>query len=104
MITFVRRADINDGKAPEAIAWALKVAAYINKTYGTEFSVQQNIGGKVNQLHWVNMYESMDAALALGDKLSQDPGYMALLTESGDQGLFAANSVVDNFYRAIPAS
>ena len=39
MITFVRRADINDGKAREAIAWALKVAAYINKTYGTDFKL-----------------------------------------------------------------
>jgi hypothetical protein len=102
MITFVRTADIHDGKAPMAIEWALKVAAYINEKYGTNVSIQQNVGGKVNQLHWVDMYETMDESLALGAKLNMDEGFQQLMAEAGEQGLFAANSVVDNYYQSIP--
>jgi hypothetical protein len=102
MITFVRTADINDAKAPMAVEWALKVAAYINEKYGTNVSIQQNVGGKVNQLHWVDMYESMDESLGLGAKLNMDEGFQQLMAEAGEQGLFAANSVVDNYYQSIP--
>jgi len=101
MITFVRSADSNDGTALVAIAWALKVAAYVNGNYGTNISVQQNVGGKVNQVHWVATFESMNESVELGDKLLQDEGYLELLAEANDQGLFSANSIVDNYYRSI---
>jgi hypothetical protein len=101
MITFVRTADFNDGTALPAIAWAIKVAAYVNGNYGTNISVQQNVGGKINQVHWVATFESMNESVDLGDKLLQDEGYHALLAEANDQGLFAANSIVDNYYRTI---
>ena len=102
MITFVRSGDMNDGKGVEAMEWAMKVAAYINDTYGTSVSLQRNIGGKVNQVHWVNVFESMDQAMALFAQLNQDASYMQMVAESGEQGLFAANSIVDNFYISVP--
>jgi hypothetical protein len=101
MITFVRTGDFNDGKALAAIAWALKVAAYVNGKYGTNISVQQNVGGKINQVHWVATFESMNESVDLGDQLIQDEGYQELITEANNQGLFAANSIVDNHYRTI---
>ena len=102
MITFVRTADIHDGKAPAAIEWALKVAAYINENYGTNIAVQRNVAGKINQLHWVNTHETMNEAMELGAKLNMDDSFRQLMVESSEQGLFAANSVVDNFYQSIP--
>lgn len=103
MITFVRTGNMNDGKAFMALEWALKVAAYINDNYGTSLHVQRNIGGKVNQVHWVNMFESMEEALGLQAKLNQDADYMQLIAESNGQGLFASNSIVDHYYMTIPS-
>lgn len=102
MITFVRTANVHDAKLPMAIEWALKVSAYINEKYGTNIGVQRNVAGMVNQVHWVNMHETMDEAMDLAAKLNMDEGFNQLLAESGEQGLFAANSVIDNFYQSIP--
>jgi hypothetical protein len=51
MITWVRTADIRDGKRIEAIQWALKTAIYVNKTFDLNITVQSNASGPQNQLH-----------------------------------------------------
>jgi len=102
MITFVRTADIRDGKAPQAIEWALKIAAHLNETLQTNFAVQRNVGGPVNQLHWVDTYDSLGALEVILAKIQEDDGYRQLLAETVEDPLFFANSVVDNLYRSIP--
>jgi len=51
MITWVRTADIRDGKRIEAIQWALKTAIYVNETFDLNITVQSNVSGPQNQLH-----------------------------------------------------
>jgi len=101
MITFVRTGDIQDGKAMQAIEWAVKISAYINETFETNISVQQNVAGQINQLHWVSTFESLGDFEVLMGKLMEDADYQQLIAESGEKGLFSANSLVDSFYRTI---
>jgi hypothetical protein len=102
MITFVRTADIRDGKAQPAIEWALKVAAYLNETLQTNVAVQRNVAGPVNQLHWFSTHDSLASVEEIGAKIQVDAGYQQLLAESNEDPLFFANSVVDNLYQSIP--
>ena len=102
MITWVRTADIREGKNMVAIEWALKIAAYVNETFKTNVSLQRNVTGQVNRLHWVATYQSLASFEELMAKLIQDEGYQQLLAESAELELFFASSIVDNLYQSIP--
>lgn len=103
MITFVRTANIHDGKAQEAMAWAIKAAGYISENLGVNLQVMRNIGGMVSQVHWVANYESLSDFEAAMAKIEADAGYQQLLAEGRDAGgLFAASSIVDNLYASVP--
>lgn len=101
MITWVRRADMNDGKTMAGFAWAVKVGAYSTENLGINVQVVRNVGGLVNQVHWVSTYESLaeyDAALK---KILADDGYQKLYAEAMEQKFFCASSIVDSLYEAI---
>ena len=102
MITWVRTADIRDGKGPAAIEWALKVSAYVNEAFKTNVSLQRNVAGQLNQVHWVATYQSLAGLEELMARLIEDDGYQQLLAESAEQELFFASSIVDNIYQSIP--
>jgi hypothetical protein len=102
MITWVRTANIHDGKAQDAFAWAIKVAKYVSANF-SEANVQvlRNIGGLVWQVHWVANYESLAAFEEVMKKVEADSGYVELLGEARDQNLFISSSIVDSLYEAI---
>ncbi len=102
MITFARSADIRDGKQQPAIAWALKVAAYVNDNLGTNFQVMINVAGKINQLHWVGTFDSLASFDASAGKINNDAGYQELLAEGTSEELFFANTLMDRLFRTVP--
>ena len=64
--------------------------------------VQRNVNGPVYQVHWVITVENLAQVDELGQKLQADEGYMSLLGEAREQGLFDVASIVDNLYQSIP--
>ncbi len=102
MITAIRSAQIQDGKAQPAVEWALKAASYIRETFGTDTQVMRNVGGQTYQLHWVTNYESLAALEELQARSMVHEGYNAMLAEAGELGLFAIDSIVDSIYQSLP--
>lgn len=102
MITWVRTADIHDGKMNEAFAWAVKVAAYLNKKFkGAEIQVMRNVAGPVYQVHWVCNYDSLGAFEARWKEIEKDKGYNNLLSEIRKKSALIGTSVVDSFYESV---
>lgn len=101
MITAVRAATMNDGKVQAGFAWAVKVGMYITENLGINVQVLRNVGGPVNQVHWVSIYESLGSYDAAMKKIFGDPGFQELFAEAEQQGLFSASSVVDNLYESL---
>jgi hypothetical protein len=102
MITWVRTADVRDGKALPAVEFGLKVAGYVNDKFGLEVSLERNVTGMLNQLHWVVTYDSLAAFEEIVAATSADEGYQQLLAEATEKELFFAKSVVDKLYQSIP--
>ena len=102
MITWVRKADIHDGKVQEAFSWASKVANYVNKKFeGVNVQVVRNVGGPVNQLRWVSTYESLASFEKMSKTIEADDGYQTLLAEIRQQVAFIGTSVVDSLYETV---
>jgi hypothetical protein len=101
MITFARTGDFQDGKQPAAMAWAIKVTDYLNEVLGLNIQVMVNVGGKVNQLHWVGTFDTLAAYDEAMEKIAADQGYMELFAEAAAQALFRANSIRDNLFRTV---
>lgn len=103
MITNVRSATIQQGVPVEsAFEWAVKVAMYVNQTFGTNVQVQRNLTGPLYQVHWVNTLESLAQVEEIGQKLQADQGYASLLADAREQGLFVTASIEDHLYQSIP--
>lgn len=102
MFTWVRTADIRDGKALPAVEFGLKIAGYVKDRFGLEVSLERNVTGKINQLHWVVTYDSLASFEEIVAATNADDGYQQLLVEATEKELFFANSVVDNLYQSIP--
>jgi len=101
MITWVRTADVRDGKNIEATQWALKAAAYVNEKYNLNISVQTNVAGQLNQLHWVGTHDSLANYEVVSMKIFEDTGYQQLAKEAVEQELFFGVSISDSLYRTI---
>ena len=102
MITLIRTADINDGMAQDAFAWAVQVSHYINDNVdGVEVTVMRNIGGPVYQVHWVSRYDSLAEYARLWAALEADPGYQELIEDARDVGFFVGMSIEDHIYEAV---
>jgi hypothetical protein len=102
MITFVRTADIHDGKLRQAFTWAAKVASYVNQKFpGSNLQVSRNIGGPINQVRWMSSYESLASFEKIMRQVESDDGYQALLAEVREQGALIGISIVDSLYETI---
>jgi len=82
-------------------AFAVKVATYITENLGTQIQVLRNVGGPVNQVHWIATYESLAEYEASMKKIENDEGYQGLLGELQEPSLYIVSSVVDNLYESI---
>lgn len=102
MITLVRTISIHDGKLGDAIAWSVKVTNYIVEKHGLKGQVNRNIGGAGYQIHFVSSYHSLADFEKAMKQVEADPGYMALVLEARQQGLFIGASVKDALYESIP--
>lgn len=102
MITWMRTADVHDGKLEEAFTWAVKVANYVNqKAPGSNVKVARNVGGPVFQVHWVAYYESLAAFEKTWKMIEADEGYQELLAEIRQMGALIGTSAVDAIYETV---
>jgi hypothetical protein len=100
MVYNVISAQIAEGKRQEAVAWALKIAAYNNQRFpGTNVQILRNINGYQDRLHYMEVYESMAALEAADQALETDEALQALVKES--QGLFVPGSTQRNLYQVL---
>ena len=83
MITVVRTADFHDSKRLEVFTMAVDIATYHNDNLGAgNIHVLRNISGPVNEVRWVETYESLADFEVFQQKL-QD------VLESGELERFA---------------
>ena len=102
MIIWKRTANIHDGKAMEAFAWAVKVASWANQKYpGTKMQVIRNVGGPLYQVHWTATYDSLASWEKAWKQIEADDEYRALLAEVRQQGALVGVSVVDSLSEVI---
>jgi hypothetical protein len=101
MITWKRSANINHGKHVAAIAWAHKVSAYVNDNFSTNITVNGNVAGPVNQIHWIGTFESLASFEEITGQISSDAGYAQLLEESSEANFFDTESFEDTLYLSL---
>ena len=101
MITWQRSANINHGKHLAAVAWAHKVSAYVNDTFGTDIIVHGNIAGPVNQIHWMGTFASLAEFEEITTQITRDAEYNQLLDESSTANLFDTPSFEDTLYYSL---
>ena len=102
MITWMRTADIHDGKIDEAFSWAVKVANYINKKFkGVKVQVFRNVAGPAFQVHWVVNYPSLAIFEDKWRQIQADKGYGDLLKELREQSALVGASIVDSIYESV---
>ena len=101
MIILLRTTEISEGKMFEAIAYAKEMTTYMNDNFDTNLRILTNIGGKVNQIHFLNEYESHADIEDLRAKFIADSTAMELMEKSQEAGLFVGSSIVDNLYRTV---
>lgn len=102
MITWVRSAKVHDGKLLPAIEWGLKVTAYVNDTFGINVSMHRNVAGPFNQVQWVATYDSLASFEEISGKVIADPGYLGMLAEAAELGLFRGDTTEDFLYQSLP--
>ena len=102
MVTNVLSAKIHDGKLVDTVAWALKLAAYVNEHVpGANLQVVRNVGGAMYELHWVGTAESLAAYDELNKRINADEGYQKLLNEGREQRLVIGSSVTERLYETV---
>ena len=102
MIYNVRTAGMAGGKLNQAMAWAIKVAKWVNGKYpDSNVTVLRNITGNLTQVHWLWTTESLGEYEQLASQLEGDDAYQAMLKEASSEGLFAEDSLRHSFYRTV---
>lgn len=99
MIRFIRTASIAPGKLGDAMAFAKKVSAFIEKQTAIQMQVLLPVAGNPHRVAWTCEYASLAAMEELNAKLLGDPKYMKLLSTGKE--LFIAGSLNDTIWRTI---
>lgn len=81
MVYASRRVIVKMGKFQDALKWAKEIAEFLNKKYGTNYSVYTQLLGENpgNVIFWIGKYESIEQFLEVSGKLNEDQEYMAKL-------------------------
>jgi hypothetical protein len=102
MIYSVRSAGIAAGKANEAIAWAVKVANWINEKYpGANVQVLRNVSGQLTQVHWLATTGSLGEYEQLMIQIDGDEEYQTMMRDAMSNTLYAEGSLHHTFYRTV---
>lgn len=101
MYKFNRSALIAQGKAPEAVEFAGKVAAYISEHH-VPVQVGMETAGQWGRIHWFSEPESAAHWEQVNLALLADEDYQALVASAGD--LFVAGETHDILVMLFPAS
>ena len=103
MITTMRTANIRRGKAAEAFEWAIKVAIHAKDKCAqvTDLQVVRNIGGPINQLHWIGTYGSMADMEATYKWFDSDAEIQKLIADALARELFEVDAA-DHIYATVP--
>lgn len=84
---------------PPAIRFASGICDYVNKTYHVKMRFGVEVFGHP-KINWMIDFESVDAALAMNQKMMADPEYHALLEKAND--LWVMGSMKDRLIRMAP--
>jgi hypothetical protein len=82
-----------------AVEWGVKLAAYLNEKFGTDYQCLHRISGEGLQLHWVATYDSLAVMEEHVTARNSDEGYAGFLAEMLEQELFAGWE--DHLFRAL---
>ncbi|MEZ4866444.1 MAG: hypothetical protein R3C14_34315 [Caldilineaceae bacterium] len=98
MIYHVVTQSVKPGKMDEARALLLDYAAHVMKTYpGQKVQIVSNIGEPANQLHWVNIRETVE-----GEAIKQDPENLKKMNEFMAKSAEIFESArVEHYYRDV---
>ena len=102
MIRMMRRADVANGKLPEAMSWAKEISATMQKRHGgpaANVFIQMFSGG--GSIFWVADHESLASFEVQNKKTLADPDYWAAIKKAVDAGLFVQGSVQDTVLQQI---
>jgi hypothetical protein len=99
MIRFIRSASIAPGKFGDAMAFAKKVAAYLEKQTAVQMQVLVPVAGNPHRVAWSAEYPSLAAMEELNGKLMADQKYAKLLSTGKE--LFIAGSLNDTIWRTV---
>jgi hypothetical protein len=99
MIRFVRTASVAPGKLGDALAFAKKVAEYLDKQHGVHLEVMMPVGGNPHRIAWRAEHADLAAMEKITAKYMADPKYLKLLSEGGPN--FIAGSVNDAIWRTV---
>lgn len=98
MIIYRRAFSICNGKEHEAHAFLVEVVNWINVHYpGHDAHVLVNVHGPTNQLHFVEIFDSLAEMEAVFQQADADPAWLALAARG--QGLLEDDEVT--IYRRI---
>ncbi len=99
MIRFVRTASVAPGKLGDALAFAKKIADFLEKQHGVHLEVMMPVGGNPHRIAWRSEYADLATMEKITSKYMGDAKYLKLLSEGGPN--FIAGSVNDAIWRTI---
>ena len=85
MVRWFRKARSTAAKFPQAIQWSHEVRKFVNDNYpGVTVQVFTEAFGDTDTIYWFIDFENLAALEAVNAKLGGDPGYWALMAQTGE--------------------
>lgn len=102
MYILMRTIEIAAGADPQrAIEMAHKIGQYVTDKQGMKTKTTVNVGGPLNQIHWVVMTDSLDAGPTRDAERNNDPEWQQIFAKAMEEGLYTAGSARDTILRVI---
>ena len=99
MYRYSRSAVVAQGKGPEAVEFAVRIAAHVT-AHHNPVAVAHELAGNPDRIHWFSEYENLTDWERVGDALRADDAYRQMLIEAGS--LFVAGATKDSLLRILP--
>jgi hypothetical protein len=99
MIHFVRTVKIAPGKMPEAMAFAKKLASYLEGNPGIKVDVSVPLAGNPSRISWYSQYRDLAELESTMNKIDADSKYGELVREGAT--LIMPGTANDTLWRSI---
>ena len=102
MYIIKRTIEVGIGANPtEALQAAIQIGEYVKNKQGMETKTAVNVGGYLNQIHWIVMSDSVDDLAARTAEREADEEWQQLVTPFMENGLFKPGSVRDEILMVV---